>query len=459
MNYEENTTIAALATPPGIGGVAMVRVSGAQAYEVAERVFRPMDSHKRLAEAKGYTALFGYFMEDGEICDEGIALCFRAPHSYTGEDVVELSCHGGPAVSERILRALFSAGASPAGRGEFTKRAFLSGRISLTQAEAVMDMIHATSRQGMNAAAAVMEGALYRKIESVRAKLITLAGHIAAAADFPEEDVPELSADALTAALTEAKKTLDSLIAGYDVSAILRRGVETVIAGSPNVGKSTLLNLLSGFERAIVTPVAGTTRDIVEQEVQLAGMRLLLADTAGLHDTEDAVEAEGIRRARLRLDRAALVLAVFDGSKPLTAEDLALAERCAGRPAVALLNKSDLPQMTGENALQKYFRSVVSISAKDDAFLPAIEAAVTQVLRGNEWDSDAYLLANERQLAAAKRAQSALGDALSAHRGGMTLDAVGVCIDDALTALYSLTGENVSEDVIDNVFSQFCVGK
>ncbi len=455
----ETTTIAALATPPGVGGVAIVRVSGPDAYAVAARVFRPADNKKSLAGARGYTALFGYFIENGKIADELIALCFRAPRSYTGEDVVELSCHGGASVSGRLLRACFSAGAVPAGRGEFTKRAFLSGRISLTQAEAVMDLINAASRQGANAAAAVLEGALYKKIAAVREELLTLAGHIAAAADFPEEDVPELSESALLSVLSSAKNTLGILIEGYDTGAVLRRGVETVIAGSPNVGKSTLMNLLAGFEKAIVTPVAGTTRDVVEAEVQLSGVRLLLADTAGLRETRDVVEAEGIRRSRVRLDRAALVLAVFDASRPLSPEDLALARACAGRPALALLNKSDLPQVTGKEALQPYFEKVLVGSALDEHFLTRLESAVTQVLRLNAVDEDACLLANERQLAAAKAAEAALDGAVRAVRGGMTVDAVGVCVDDALNALYSLTGENAADDVIDEVFSKFCVGK
>ena len=452
-------TIAAIATPPGTGGIAVVRISGENAYAVAEKVFLPISQSKRIADQKGYTALFGHFVADGKVADEVVALCFRAPRSYTGEDVVELSCHGGSAVSEQLLRACFDAGARPANAGEFTKRAFLNGRISLTQAEAVMDIINATSRQGAAAAAAAMEGALYQKIKAVQQHLITLAGHIAAYTDYPEEDVEELSLDTLAAGLKEDKAVLDKMIAAYDTGAVLRRGVQTAIVGSPNVGKSTLLNLLSGFARAIVTPVAGTTRDVVEQEILIGGVRLLLADTAGIRETKDEIEAEGIRRSYQHLDRAGLILAVFDASSTVSAEDIALAEKCKGRPALAILNKTDLPQAFDAEKIAPYFYKTVPISAKDTAFLPEVEKAVLDVLGVSTLDTDAGLLANERQLSAAKEAQTALADALSAVQSGFTLDAAGVCMDDALHALYALTGEDATEDVINEVFSKFCVGK
>ncbi len=452
-------TIAALATPPGTGGIAVVRISGQEAYAVAERVFRPAAPGRTLAGAKGYTALFGYFIRGGQVADEVVALCFRAPHSYTGEDVVELSCHGGSVVSEQLLRACFEAGARPAGPGEFTKRAFLSGRISLTQAEAVMDLISASGKQGAAAAAASMEGALYQKIRQVQEHLVGLAGHLAAYTDYPEEDVPELSGEELARGLSRDKEILDGLIRGYDTGAVLRRGVQAAIVGSPNVGKSTLMNLLAGFERAIVTPIAGTTRDVVEQELSLGGVRLHLADTAGIRRTGDLVEAEGIRRSYAHLERAGLVLAVFDASRPVTPEDLELAEKCRGKAAVAILNKSDLDKKFDEQALRPYFQTIISISAKDREFLQIVETAVEQTLGIAQVDPDALLLANERQLTAARQASGALQDALEALAGGLTLDAAGVCIDDALDALYALTGERAGEDVIEEVFSKFCVGK
>lgn len=454
-----HTTICALATPPGEGGIATVRVSGPDAYGIVGKIFAPVRQGKSVADAKGYTAMLGHYLLHRAEMDECVALFFRAPHSYTGEDVIELSVHGGTAMADGLLEALITAGCAPAGPGEFTRRALENGRMSLTQAEAVMEVIAANGRQGAALAKSALDGRLAKRIGKIQTALQTLNAHLTAWVDYPEEDVPELSDAAFVGTLTEQKAALDALISGYSAGAVLRHGVDCVLLGRPNVGKSTLLNLLSGFERAIVTPVAGTTRDVVEQEIQLAGVRLLLADTAGIRDTDDLVEAEGIRRSYRHLERAGLVLAVFDGSAPLSPADLSLAEKCAGRPAVAILNKTDLPQQADEESLRPYFSTVVNISAKDAAFLPAVEQAVTDALHLAEADPDAGLLANERQLAAARTAQAALADALEAVNGGYTLDAAGVCVDDALHALYELTGENAGDDVIDEVFSRFCVGK
>ena len=339
----QNTTIAAIATAPGAGGIAVVRLSGPESYAVAARVFHPANPNKNVEEAKGYTALFGSFVEGDDAFDEGVALFFREPHSYTGEDVVELSCHGGSAVARRLVEACIAAGAAPAAPGEYTRRAFLNGKMSLTQAEAVMDMISADGKQGAALANASLSGALAKKIGAEKEALTGLQAHLAAWVDFPEEDVPELDDAHLHTVLGQVQQELDGLIKNYDAGAVLREGVDCAIVGRPNAGKSTLLNLLAGFDRAIVTPVAGTTRDVVEQAVQLGDIRLNLFDTAGLRQTDDAIEAEGIRRSWKKLDEAGLILAVFDGSEPLTREDLALAQRCAGRPAIALVNKEDKP--------------------------------------------------------------------------------------------------------------------
>ena len=452
-------TIAAIATPPGEGGLAVIRISGADAHAIAAKIFRPVNSHRSLQDAKGYTALFGHFVWQGKTCDEVVALSFRAPHSYTGEDVVELSCHGGSTVPMLLLQACVESGASPAGPGEFTRRAFENGRINLAQAEAVMDLISATGRQGAAVAVAALEGALAKRIEGLRQQLTTLAGHLAAWIDFPEEDVPALEQQTLQQTLSDCIAQLQKMIAGYGAGAVLRRGVDTAIVGSPNVGKSTLFNLLSGFERAIVTPIAGTTRDVVEQQVQLGQVRLNLFDTAGLRQTDDVVEAEGIRRSYAQMDKAGLVLAVYDGSREICQEDIALAQQCQGRPALAILNKSDLEKNFDKQQILPYFGKVVEISAKDDSFLPHLTQAIEELLGVSSIDPDAGLLASQRQLEAATRAVEALQEAAAAQQQGFDLDAVGVCVDDALHALYQLTGEEASEAVVEEVFSKFCVGK
>ena len=454
------TTIVALATPPGAGGIAVVRLSGPESYRVTGQVFRPMNPEKKVSEAKGYTAMFGHFIARGKTLDEGVALFFRAPRSYTGEDVVELSCHGGSAMAEGLVQACLAAGARPAGAGEFTRRAFENGRISLTQAEAVMDAIQAAGRQGAALAAASLDGAVARRIAAIREDLTALAAHLAAWVDFPEEDVPALEPAALTATLTGCRDKIQAMIDQWGAGAVALGGVDTAIVGRPNVGKSTLLNLLAGFERAIVTPVAGTTRDVVQQTVQLGSVRLNLSDTAGLRETADAVEAEGIRRSYRALDAAGLVLAVFDASEPATEEDARLAQLCRGRPALALVNKQDAgAQVFDEAVLAGCFSDVVHLSAKDPASLQLLAGRVENLLGVANLDPSAGCLSGQRQLAAATAARNALDDALAAGQQGFGLDAVSVCVDEALHALYELTGEAADEAVIEEVFSRFCVGK
>lgn len=460
----QETTIAAIATAPGAGGIAVVRLSGAESYPIAARVFRPANAAKKVEDAKGYTAMYGTFREGNEAFDEGVALFFRAPHSYTGEDVVELSCHGGSAVARRLVEACLAAGAQPAAPGEYTRRAFLNGKLGLTQAEAVMDLISADGRQGAALANAALGGALAKKISAQKEALTAIQAHLAAWVDFPEEDVPELDGDHLHRVLSGVKAELGELIHNYQADTVLREGVDCAIVGRPNAGKSTLLNLLAGFDRAIVTPVAGTTRDVVEQAVQLGDIQLNLFDTAGLRETEDAIEAEGIRRSWKKLEEAGLVLAVFDLAAPLNEEDLEIARRCQGRPALAILNKQDLAGQgeaftAAQQQLAPYFKAIIPLTARDAASLQPLCQAVAQLLGTANLDPNAAALCSARQLSAAKEARDALAEALNSQEDGFGLDAAGVCISDAQRALARLTGEDATEATIDEVFSTFCVGK
>lgn len=451
-------TIAAISTPNGAGGMGVIRISGRDAFEVAQKVFRPV-SGKKLNEMKGYTAAFGSIICNGEMIDEGVALVFRAPHSYTGEDVVELSCHGGMYITRRVLRAVLDNGAAAAEGGEFTKRAFLNGKMGLTEAESVMELICAEGEQQARAALSTMEGRLRKRIDEVKEGLVSLAAHLAAWADYPEDEIPEIDEDGIAQGLDTAAASLSELLGTYDTGRVLREGLDTVIVGKPNVGKSTLMNLLSGCERSIVTSIPGTTRDIIEETVMLGDIPLRLSDTAGLRETDDPVESIGVKRARDRLMHAGLVLAVFDSSVPLTDEDIELLDLISDAPAVAVVNKSDLETRIDTNVIREKVGNVISISAKTGSGREELEEAVLRLTGAASFDSSKGVLANERQYSAAKTALGLVNEAQDALKMGITFDAVTVIIEDAINSLLELTGERATETVVDKVFSVFCVGK
>ncbi len=456
---EQGRTIAAVSTAYAPGGIGIVRISGQSARAVADRVFRAK-SGRPVAEMKGYTAALGEaYTSGGEKLDDVVALVFAAPKSYTGEDVVELSCHGGLYVTRRLLREVLEAGASPAGPGEFTRRAFLNGKMDLTQAEAVMQLIGARGEQAARAAEAGSSGALSQRVAATRASLAKLAAHLAAWADFPEEDVPALEESQLLRALEEIQRELSALDATFDRGRVFREGVDTVIAGRPNAGKSTLMNLLSGQQRSIVTEYAGTTRDIVEETVQLGGIPLRLADTAGLRQTDDPVEQIGVAAARERLKTAQLILAVFDASQELSQEELSWVEELPPDRTILLINKSDLPKVLDTKRLEAAFPHFLFFSALSGEGLEALDQKVSELLGTKDFAPNQGVLFTERQRNDVLRALEAVKEAEQALRSGLTLDAATVCIEDALAALYSLTGENVSDEIIDRVFEEFCVGK
>lgn len=452
-------TIAAIATPAAPAGLGVLRLSGDDALAVAGRVFRPADPRRAPERLPGYTAAYGHvFDAEGDI-DDCVLLVFRAPHSYTGENVAELSCHGGLYLLRRVLRACLSAGARPATAGEFTRRAFLSGKMDLTQAESVMDLIAADGRLAARTALAAREGGTHRRLLEVRERLLDAVAQFSAYVDYPDDDIPALTPQALGETLDAAGSALRALIDGFDAGRVLREGVDTAIVGSPNVGKSTLMNRLAGHERSIVTDIAGTTRDVVEESVRVGEVTLRLADTAGLRATADPVERIGVERAERRMAQAALVLAVFDGSRPLTDGDIALADRAAEHAAVAVINKADLPRRLDRAALDRRFMHVVEVSARDGAGVEALADAVMAVTGIERLDGAEPLLTTERQRACAARALSCVDEAREALMLGMTPDIVSIGVTAAIGAIDELTGQRATESVVDAVFARFCVGK
>lgn len=452
------STIAAISTGQAAGGIGVVRISGENALSVADRIFKTVSGIK-LEKLSGYKAAFGKVFFEEKCVDEAVALVFKAPKSYTGEDVVEISCHGGLLVTKQVLRAALANGAVPAEAGEFTKRAFLNGKMDLTRAESVMNIISAKSEQAKSAALNALDGALYKKISAISLSLKKIAAQMAAWVDYPDEEIDDLSDEKLKATLLSAKAELEKLIKSFDVGKIIIEGVETAIVGKPNVGKSTLMNLLSGCEKSIVTSVAGTTRDIVEETVTLGNNVLRLADTAGLHDTQDTVEKIGVDKTRQKLDRASLVLAVFDSSTELDDEDMEIIKMCNGKNAVAIINKTDLNTNFNAEKINKNFENVVYLSAKDRNGIQELEKAIEKVLGTADFDTSSATLMNERQLACCKAALQSIDEAVSALEIGMTRDALNVNIDVAVESLDSLTGEKATESVVNEIFSQFCVGK
>ena len=452
------STVAAISTGRAPGGIGIVRISGENAIAVADKVFSSFNG-KKLCEIPGYSALYGKAHGKNGHIDNVVALVFKAPKSYTGEDVVEISCHGGLFVTDRVLNAVFEAGAVPAEAGEFTKRAFLNGKMDLTSAESVMSIISAQGEQAEKIALGVLEGKLFKEIKKITDKLLYDMALLSAWVDYPYEEIEDLSAEKLKSHIAESKNELEKLINDFGKGQIILEGVDTAIVGCPNVGKSTLMNLLSGTDKSIVTEIAGTTRDIVEDTVNAGGITLRLADTAGVRDTDDTVESIGVERAVKRLENAELVLAVFDGSRPLNGDDRRLIDLCKGKKAVGIINKTDLDKNCLNDEVEKNFPQTVFISAKTGEGKAELISAIETLLGTADFDTSAAAVVNERQRDCCKKALDALNDAQNALDLGLTMDAVTVCLDSAAENLMVLTGEKATELVVNEIFAQFCVGK
>lgn len=453
-----SNTIAAISTAQGEGGIGVIRISGESAIEIADKIFKNINK-KKLTDMKGYTAAFGKVIFGGEEIDEAVALVFRAPHSYTGENVVELSCHGGVYVTARVLRAALDSGARPAEPGEFTKRAFLNGKMDLTEAEAVADIISARSKSAARAALCVKDGALRAKLDNIKNDLLNLASHLSAWADYPEEDIAEVTDDMIFDACDKAISSLSHLLDTYDSGQAVKEGIDTVIAGRPNVGKSTLMNLLSGSERSIVTDIPGTTRDVVEDTVLVGDVILRLSDTAGLRSTSDEVEKIGVEKARKRLEQCGLLLAVLDNSRELNDEDFSLLKEAKNVPTIVIINKTDLVGKLDTDKIENYCDNIIKVSAASGEGKEDIISAVRKIAGTDKLNPSEGILSNERQRTAVVNALRSVTEAKESLKNGMTYDAVTVSLEEAISAVLELTGERVSEEIVDRVFHNFCVGK
>lgn len=451
-------TIAAISTANGPGGIGVIRISGENAFNIGDKIFKNING-KKISEMSGYTAVYGNVYDNDEKIDEAVATVFRAPHSYTGENVLEISCHGGMYVTKQVLRAVINAGAQPAQAGEFTQRAFLNGKMDLSEAEAVMDIISAKGKTEARAALACREGKISKEIFKINDILVNSAGHLSAWADYPEEDIPQVDNDNLKKNLTNAKQLVENLLRNYDAGMVLKKGVDTIIVGKPNVGKSTLMNQLTGYEKSIVTNIPGTTRDIIEETVVLGDVTLNLSDTAGLRDTDNIVEQIGVEKARQKIETSGLILAVFDATQELNDEDVNLLKTISDLPSVAIINKTDKESVLDVDFIKSQVKNLVFISAKNGDGINELVKAVEKITGTADFDPSVATLATERQRDCAVRALDAINEAIYSLDIGLTLDATTVSLEDAIQSILEITGERASEVIVHNVFSKFCVGK
>ena len=449
--------IAAVSTGRQVCAIGIIRLSGEGCIAVADRVFT-LKNEKNLCGAPDRKLMLGSLRDKhGRVIDQCMAVVSRGPHSYTGEDTVEFHCHGSPAVLAAGLEALYCAGARPAGRGEFTKRAFLNGKLDLTQAEAVIDLIEADTADAAANAAGQVGGVLQKKLAPIYDDLVNLCSHFHAVLDYPDEDIEDFGLDNYSGNLRSDAKALYDLLKTYGQGRILRQGVAAAIVGKPNVGKSSLLNALAGFDRAIVTDIPGTTRDTVEESVMVGSTRLRLIDTAGIRETDDAVEALGVERSRRALDEADLAIFVCDGSQELTDEDREIMDLCLDAPnAIAIINKTDLGQKVAPSDLP--FMTVLACSISRNQGLDQLADAI-DVLFAGELPCDGSILTNARQFDACRRAYEAMLEGLRGLQLGLTPDAVLTDIEAAMEAMGEVTGNTVREDITARIFERFCVGK
>ena len=454
-------TIAAIATALSSSGIGIIRISGSDAVAVAERMFEPAVAGKRLSEQKTYTINYGYIRDGEERIDEVLLLLMRGPHSYTAEDTVEIDCHGGVLVMKRILELAVKCGARLAEPGEFTKRAFLNGRIDLSQAEAVIDVIQSKNEYALQSSVSQLSGSMSRKVRELREKLIYEIAFIESALDDPEHISLDGYPERLRETLQPIEMELEASIGTFDNGRIMTEGIKTVILGKPNAGKSSLMNVLLGEDRAIVTEIAGTTRDTLEENIRLRGLSLNLIDTAGIRETEDIVEKIGVERARKIADEADLILYVVDGSRELDENDRQILDLIRGRKVIVLLNKTDLEPVLTEEALREACgQEVIPVSAKEQQGIDRLEEKIqTMFLQGNLNFNDQVMLTNVRHKTAMEQALKSLRLVETSIDNAMPEDFFSIDLMDAYEHLGTILGESLEEDLVNEIFSHFCMGK
>ena len=461
--FEMEDTIAAIATAMAPSGIGIVRISGPEAVSVADRIYRGKRKDRKLSDRKSHTIHYGWIMEENsqEVLDEVLVMLMRGPHSYTGEDTVEIDCHGGVLAVKRVLEAVLHAGARIAEPGEFTKRAFLNGRIDLSQAEAVMDLISAKSEYALQSSVSQLQGSVRRAVKEIREKILYEIAFIESALDDPEHISLDGYPEKLELVVQKEEDSIRKLLKTADDGKMLKEGIKTVILGKPNAGKSSLLNLLAGEEKAIVTEIAGTTRDVLEEQISLGGISLRMLDTAGIRDTEDKVEQIGVERAKKHAKDADLILYVVDTSVELDENDREIMELLKGRKAIVLLNKSDLNPVVEKEQLETMTEApVLSISAREETGLDLLETQIREMFFQGEisFNEEVYIT-NMRQKRALEEALESLEMVENSIQMGMPEDFFSIDLMSAYERLGRITGEAVGEDLVNEIFSKFCTGK
>ncbi len=454
-------TIAAIATPPGQGGIGIVRLSGPQALAIATAVFKPK-KNKALAEVPTHTLHYGHICYKDKVIDEGLLTVMRAPHSYTTEDVVEINCHGGMAAMRAVLEAVLEAGARLADPGEFTKRAFIHGRIDLVQAEAVLDIIQAKTQAFLRAGQVQLKGELSQSLNAIRRELMSVYTNLEALINFPEDDIDAKGREALRHSIDAQAEAVEQLVQSSEQGRLIKEGIRIVLCGRPNVGKSSLLNVLLKNDRAIVSPLAGTTRDPLEEYAQIQGIPFQIIDTAGILDPRDVIEEEAVKRSRRHIEEADLVLLLLDASVPLSPQDEELAAQIQDRKAIAVLNKSDLPPSVSDADAARLLPNgrSVRISALNKEGIGSLESAILAAVgQGDHFDGHSVLVSNVRQVQALKLARECLQGAAELISQQVSWEFVSEEVKAAVNHLDAVTGFNIDADLLDRIFSEFCIGK